>query len=206
MSASITKRAEKPIKVPELVKVTKEEWRRVYFAAIELAEAILGEKDAAYEAVHNAFLAMCTVHRWDETKYTLKQHFLFLVGQACHTNIERKKPEAVAHEEEAAFEYYDHHTYAAENASPEELMIAREHHERHQAWRAEKRAQIRKLQRALAAYPVALQLMAYWGEHGADRPLPKIAVLIGQPIEAVYEAKKLIERFAQRIIKEGGDQ
>jgi len=37
MSVSTTKRAQQPIKVPELAKVTKEEWRRLYFAAIELA-------------------------------------------------------------------------------------------------------------------------------------------------------------------------
>jgi hypothetical protein len=207
-----SKASDRVTALPELQAITKKEWTPIYFAAVELVEAT-GLKQDAFDIVHDAYVTMCTEAdaRWSPTVRPLREHFLMLVRDELKKERNRRQVEArQRHAKDKLTHHYESSIipYVSSTSSPEDIMIAREEAEEHERWLLEKRAQIRKLQRCVSHNPVALKLLDYWAEHGGSKPLTKVAGILNVSIDAIYEAKKLIERHAHRIIveKKGDDQ
>ena len=86
------------------------------------------------------------------------------------------------------------------------MIIAREDAEAREERIPRLRARLRKLQRCVAYNAAAVALLEYWAMHGSDKPLPKVAAILGFSADDLYAAKKLIERKAQNILADEAEE
>ena len=210
MKSSVTTRGKRAPILPELDGVSDKEWSAIYNAGTEIAFRCLGNKGDAFEAVNGAALALCSTHRYDEAKHkNLRRHFLNLVRGECQTFLTHRRRENDACHRMHESNDDDSIAHEQGQLSPEAMMIQREEDERYEVSLQRTRARLRKLQRCVAYNPAAVALLEYWAANGDDRPMPQIAAAIGYELDDVYEAKKLIERKAEKILgedEEGEDQ
>ena len=206
-SSFLTTRGKRAPVLPELANISSREWADMHLAGTEVGFQMLGNKADAFDAVHDAYLALTSTHRFDPAKHkTVVRHFLALVKIAS-----LKIMRTGEREDDALERAYEPDSVAEAEAaqSPEAIMIAREEAEAHEGKLLRVRDRLRRLQRCVAYDRAAVALIEYWAEHGADRPIPQIAAALGLPVDEVHAAKKLIERKARAIMvndTEGDDE
>ena len=115
MASNLTLKGKRRPILPELEGITTNEWSEVYMTGNEAAFRVLGDRGAAFDVVQDAYLALCSTHRYNPERHgSFRTHFLNLVRIGCRNHATYQAREEQACE---AMHQQDKSTVAYEQAS-----------------------------------------------------------------------------------------
>ena len=138
---------------PELLTVSKEEFREVYAAATRFALALMRDRARADDLVSETFEKLLTTRRWDPTKKPLLDHVLGAIRSNRSNRFHSKAGEHAA----VAHEGYQREEAGMEAVSPETKNLERAEEEGAQA---DAEAELEALAKSVEKHAVAPRVLA----------------------------------------------